>query len=53
VAGLSQEDLSVLSEEAAQQWTGTFNPRPFDRAGALEIYQSAFGRGEKAVGKEQ
>ena len=27
--------------QAAQQWTGTFNPRPFDAAGALEIYRAA------------
>jgi hypothetical protein len=31
-------DLSVL---AAQQWTGTFNPRPFDSPAAAEIYRSA------------
>lgn len=35
-------DLSRLAEEAAQQWTGTFNPRPFDARGALEIYQCAY-----------
>jgi alcohol dehydrogenase len=32
-------DLAAL---AAQQWTGTFNPRPFDAAGALEIYKTAY-----------
>jgi hypothetical protein len=31
----------VLFELAAQQWTGTFNPRPFDAVGALEIYRAA------------
>ena len=41
-AGVSQSDLSMLAGEAAQQWTGRFNPRPFDRAGALEVYQCAF-----------
>lgn len=35
-------DLPRLAEEAAQQWTGTFNPRAFDAAGALEIYQWAY-----------
>lgn len=33
--------LPELAELAAQQWTGTFNPRPFDAAGALEIYRAA------------
>jgi alcohol dehydrogenase len=37
-----EEDLPKLSQQAAQQWTGTFNPRPFDAAGALEIYRAAF-----------
>jgi alcohol dehydrogenase len=41
-AGVRQSDLSKLAGEAAEQWTGTFNPRPFDGAGAMEIYQSAF-----------
>ncbi len=40
--GVEKEALAALSEEAAQQWTGTFNPRPFDAAGALEIYRAAF-----------
>jgi alcohol dehydrogenase len=34
--------LPQLAEEAAAQWTGKFNPRPFDAAGALEIYRSAW-----------
>lgn len=41
-AGVRQSDLSLLSDEAAKQWTGSFNPRPFDQAGALEVYQWAF-----------
>jgi alcohol dehydrogenase len=40
--GVKREDLPLLAEQAAQQWTGTFNPRPFDAAGALEIYEWAF-----------
>lgn len=40
-AGASASDLPVLAREAAEQWTGTFNPRPFDAKGALEIYQCA------------
>ena len=41
-AGVPQSDLSMLAEEAAEQWTGQFNPRPFDLTGALEVYQCAF-----------
>lgn len=40
-SGVDASDLPALAAEAAQQWTGTFNPRPFDAAGALEIYKSA------------
>jgi alcohol dehydrogenase len=38
--GVSADALPVLALEAAQQWTGTFNPRPFDAAGALELYRA-------------
>jgi alcohol dehydrogenase len=41
-AAIPAETLPELAELAAQQWTGTFNPRPFDAAGALEIYRAAF-----------
>jgi alcohol dehydrogenase len=41
-AGVPRHDLPALSEDAAQQWTGRFNPRPFDAAGALEVYQCAY-----------
>ncbi len=41
-ARVPKTDLQRLSEEAAQQWTGTFNPRPFDVRGALEIYECAY-----------
>jgi len=41
-AGVPLSDLSMLAEEAAEQWTGQFNPRPFDSKGALEVYQCAF-----------
>ena len=40
--GVEESALPNLAALAAQQWTGTFNPRPFDAAGALEIYRSAF-----------
>jgi alcohol dehydrogenase len=41
-AGVAERDLPDLASEAAQQWTGRFNPRPFDESGALEIYKAAF-----------
>lgn len=40
--GISKDDLSMLAAEAADQWTGTFNPRPFDRSGAMEVYEWAY-----------
>jgi alcohol dehydrogenase len=40
--GVSGEALPALAEDAATEWTGRFNPRPFDAAGALEIYEWAY-----------
>ena len=40
--GVPQDDLPMLAEEAARQWTGNFNPRQFDFAGALEVYEQAY-----------
>jgi alcohol dehydrogenase len=34
--------LKFLAAAAARQWTGTFNPRPFDQGGAFELYRRAF-----------
>jgi alcohol dehydrogenase len=41
-AGVAEADLPDLAAQAAEQWTGRFNPRPFDGAGALELYRGAF-----------
>jgi alcohol dehydrogenase len=41
-AGIPEADLDTLAAEAAQQWTGRYNPRPFDAAGAQELYRAAF-----------
>jgi alcohol dehydrogenase class IV len=41
-AGVPQTDLAELAADAAEQWTGTFNPRPFDKQGAIEVYQCAY-----------
>jgi alcohol dehydrogenase len=40
-SGVDSGALPDLAREAAAQWTGTFNPRPFDESGALEIYRAA------------
>ena len=40
--GVRESELEELAEDAAQQWTGTFNPRPFDKQGAIEVYQCAY-----------
>jgi alcohol dehydrogenase len=41
-AAVPREALPALAEEAGSQWAGRFNPRHFDRAAALEIYESAY-----------
>ena len=41
-AGVPKQDLRMLAEEAARQWTGGFNPRPLSVDGALEVYECAF-----------
>ncbi len=41
-AGIVKNDLTMLAEDAALQWTGRFNPRAFDAAGALEVYECAY-----------
>ena len=40
-AGVDEAALPALASLAGQQWTGSFNPRPFDEKGALEIYRAA------------
>ena len=40
--GALQDDLPALAAAAAAEWTGTFNPRAFDAAGALDIYSEAY-----------
>ncbi len=39
--GVRADAIPEMAELASQQWTGTFNPRPFDAAGAAEIYRAA------------
>jgi alcohol dehydrogenase len=40
--GVTEADLPALAEHAGRQWTGRYNPRPFDTASALELYRAAF-----------
>lgn len=40
--GITESDLNDLAIDAAEQWTGTFNPRPFSKEGAIEVYQCVF-----------
>ncbi|HEU4937252.1 MAG TPA: iron-containing alcohol dehydrogenase [Vicinamibacterales bacterium] len=39
--GADEPAIPELAAQAAAQWTGTFNPRPLDAAGAAEIYRAA------------
>ena len=40
--GVPRDDLPALAADAATQWTGTCNPRPFDAAAAQALYERAF-----------
>ncbi len=41
-AGARREDLEQLVTLAAGQWTGSFNPRPFDAAAARTLFDRAW-----------
>ena len=41
-AGVVQSDLERLATVAAEQWTGSFNPRPFSTPDALEVFECAY-----------
>ena len=40
--GVEQDKLQSLAAAAAEQWTGTFNPRAVDAESLLGLYQNAF-----------
>ncbi len=40
--GVSREILPLLAEEAAEQWTGKFNPRPVGEKELLALFESAW-----------
>jgi alcohol dehydrogenase len=39
--GVSRGIFPVLAEEAAQQWTGRFNPRPVGETDLQHLYEAA------------
>jgi alcohol dehydrogenase len=39
---VDRSQFGLLAREAAEQWTGRFNPRPVDAASLEELYQCAF-----------
>jgi alcohol dehydrogenase len=41
VCGVDPNLLPTLAQEAAQQWTGMFNPRPVDASSLEELYRCA------------
>ena len=40
--GVERDALPALVADATTQWTGTFNPRPFDATGAQELFERAY-----------
>ncbi|MEK6235663.1 MAG: iron-containing alcohol dehydrogenase [Planctomycetales bacterium] len=40
--GVEESRLPQLADEAAQQWTGGFNPRKVEESSFLELYRSAY-----------
>jgi alcohol dehydrogenase len=40
--GVSETILPLLAEEAAEQWTARFNPRPVTEPDILSLYQAAW-----------
>ena len=41
-AGIARPALPMLAEEAARQWTASFNPRPIKAADFVTLYEAAF-----------
>lgn len=40
--GIAAADIPALAADAATQWTGTHNPRPFDETAARALYERAW-----------
>jgi alcohol dehydrogenase len=41
-ASITHPDFDALSADAARQWTGQFNPRPFSATAAADLYRQAY-----------
>lgn len=39
---VKEEDLPLLASQAAEQWTGNFNPRPLNEADLLRLYNDVY-----------
>ncbi len=39
---VAESDLPIMAQQAAGQWTGTFNPLPLQEADFLRLYETAF-----------
>jgi alcohol dehydrogenase len=51
--GVKRADVPAMAEQAARQWTASFNPRPLSPADFSEIYAAAFtprGNGDSVAG---
>ncbi len=43
LCGVNRETIFTLADEAARQWTATFNPRPVTKEDFVRLYEAAFG----------
>jgi alcohol dehydrogenase len=44
---VTRESIPTLAEEAAKQWTATFNPRPIAKDDFVRLYETAFDGNKK------
>lgn len=47
--GVAADDLDRLAQAAAQQWTGTFNPRPIDADTCRSLYEAVLTESARAA----
>jgi len=45
--GVTRESIPILAEEAARQWTASFNPRPAAKEDFVRLYEAAFNGNKK------
>ena len=46
-SGVTRESIPTLAEEAAKQWTASFNPRPITHGDFARLYEAAFDGNKK------